>query len=79
MQHIMETIRKTEQEFIEIRHQIHQHPEVGFEENKTSDLVANKLAEWGYEVHRGLAKTGVVGVLKNGTSNKKIGDRTSVV
>ena len=78
MQHIMETIRKTEQEFIEIRHQIHQHPEVGFEENKTSDLVANKLTEWGYEVHRGLAKTGVVGVLKNGTSNKKMGIRADM-
>ncbi|OCG04912.1 M20 aminoacylase family protein [Gilliamella apis] len=78
MQHIMETIRKTEQEFIDIRHQIHQHPELGFEEHKTSDLVASKLAEWGYEVHRGLAKTGVVGVLKNGTSDKKIGIRADM-
>lgn len=78
MQHIMETIRKTEQEFVDIRHQIHKHPELGFEEKKTSDLVANKLSEWGYEVHRGLAKTGVVGVLKNGASNKKIGIRADM-
>lgn len=78
MLHIMETIRKTEQEFVDIRHQIHKHPELGFEEKKTSDLVASKLSEWGYEVHRGLAKTGVVGVLKNGNSNKKIGIRADM-
>ena len=42
----------------------HAHPELAFEERRTSDLVAAKLAGWGIEVHRGLAKTGVVGVIK---------------
>ncbi|MEX0624602.1 M20 aminoacylase family protein [Saccharospirillum sp.] len=48
------------------RHQIHQNPELGFEEVATSRLVAEWLEEWGYEVHTGLAVTGVVGVLRWG-------------
>ncbi|WP_353474219.1 M20 family metallopeptidase [Salipiger sp. H15] len=47
-----------------IRHDIHRHPETAFEEVRTSDLVAAFLKERGIEVHRGLARTGVVGVLK---------------
>jgi len=50
----------------EWRHDIHAHPEIAFEENRTSDIVARELEAFGIEVHRGLAKTGVVGVLKNG-------------
>ena len=46
------------------RREIHAHPELAFEERRTSDFVAARLGEWGIEVHRGLAKTGVVGVLK---------------
>src|SRR5215211_4762912 len=55
-------------ELTAIRHDIHAHPETAFEEKRTSDLVARKLAEWGFEVHRGLAKTGVVGVIRSGDS-----------
>ena len=61
-----------------IRQDIHAHPETAFEEERTSELVAKKLTEWGYEVHRGLGKTGVVGVLKNGTSARKIGLRADM-
>mgnify|MGYP003342070682 CR=1 FL=1 len=50
-------------ELSSIRQDIHMHPETAFEEVRTSDLVARKLAEYGCEVHRGLAKTGVVGTL----------------
>ena len=50
------------------RRDIHAHPELGFEETRTSDLVAAKLAAFGCEVHRGLGKTGVVGTLRAGTS-----------
>ncbi|OYQ90347.1 amidohydrolase [Wohlfahrtiimonas chitiniclastica] len=53
-------------EMIAIRHHLHQYPEIGYEEHLTSDLVAERLTQWGYTVHRGLAKTGVVGQLKNG-------------
>ncbi len=48
------------------RRQIHQHPELGFEEFSTSQLVAERLQEWGYEIHTGIAVTGVVGVLRWG-------------
>ena len=50
----------------EWRHDIHAHPEIAFEEDRTSDIVARELEIFGIEVHRGLGKTGVVGVLKNG-------------
>jgi len=50
----------------EWRRDIHQHPELKFEENRTADLVAAKLEEFGIEIHRGLAKTGVVGTIRNG-------------
>src|ERR1700761_6909366 len=49
-----------------LRRTIHAHPELRYEETQTSDLVAKSLTEWGIEVHRGLGKTGVVGVLKRG-------------
>jgi len=48
------------------RHDIHAHPEIAFEEQRTSDVVARELESFGIEIHRGLAKTGVVGVLKCG-------------
>ena len=51
-------------ELTQWRRDIHQHPELAFEEQRTSDLVAERLASWGIEVHRGLATTGVVGVLQ---------------
>jgi amidohydrolase len=47
-----------------IRRDIHAHPELCFQEERTSELVANTLAQWGIEVHRGLGKTGVVGVIE---------------
>jgi hippurate hydrolase len=61
-----------------VRRDIHAHPELCFEELRTSELVAKLLTDWGLEVHRGLGKTGVVGVLKNGTSNKAIGLRADM-
>ncbi len=60
------------------RRDIHQHPELGFNEFRTSDLVAKKLEAFGYQVHRGLGKTGVVGTLKVGTSSRSIGLRADM-
>ncbi|MGH8738873.1 MAG: M20 aminoacylase family protein [Burkholderiales bacterium] len=60
----VEEIRKFHAELREIRHDLHAHPELGFEEDRTSEIVAGQLATWGIEVHRGLAKTGVVGVVR---------------
>lgn len=62
----------------DIRRDIHQHPELGFEEFRTSDLVADSLASWGYEVHRGLAGTGVVGTMRLGNGSKSIGIRADM-
>jgi amidohydrolase len=61
-----------------IRRDIHAHPELSFEEFRTSDLVAAKLAEWGIPVHRGLGGTGVVGTVRNGSSSKAIGLRADM-
>ncbi|TAK85920.1 MAG: amidohydrolase [Betaproteobacteria bacterium] len=60
----VEAIRRYHAELTELRHDLHAHPELAFEENRTASLVAEKLAAWGVEVHRGLAQTGVVGVVK---------------
>jgi hippurate hydrolase len=49
-----------------LRHDLHAHPELAYEEHRTGDIVAARLAEWGYEVHRGLGDTGVVGTLRCG-------------
>ena len=65
-------------EFIAIRHQIHQHPELAFEEFRTSDLVAEKLQQWGYRVERGLGGTGVVGQLKRGSGGRRLGLRADM-
>ncbi len=60
------------------RRDIHAHPELGFEEDRTSDIVAEKLEDFGLEVHRGLGKTGVVGSLRVGNSPKTIGLRADM-
>ena len=66
-------------ELTAIRRDLHAHPEIGFEEVRTSGIVADKLKQWGIEVHRGLGGTGVVGVLKGkGTSGKRIGLRADM-
>lgn len=58
--------------FVALRRDIHAHPELGFEEHRTSKMVADLLREWGIEVHTGIAGTGVVGVLRG----SKAGSRT---
>lgn len=75
---IIKKLKETETDFVDIRHQIHEYPEIGFEEKNTGDLVASKLKEWGYTVTRGLAGTGVVGTLKVGNSPKVIGIRADM-
>ncbi len=61
-----------------LRRDIHAHPELCFEELRTADLVARQLEAWGIEVHRGLGKTGVVGIIRNGTSKRAIGLRADM-
>lgn len=61
-----------------LRRHIHQHPELGYQEQQTASLVATKLEEWGYQVTRGLGITGVVGTLKRGDSNRSLGIRADM-
>ena len=61
---VKETLKRYEPELIAIRHDIHRHPEVGFEEVRTARLVADQLREWGIEVAEGIAKTGVVATVR---------------
>ncbi len=65
-------------EIQQIRRDIHAHPELRFEETRTSDIVAEKLAEWGLNVTRGLGGTGVVGTLKQGQSSQAVGLRADM-
>ena len=60
------------------RRDIHAHPELGFQETRTADLVAAKLEAFGIEVHRGLGKTGVVGTLRVGKSSRTLGLRADM-
>ncbi|MBB3261400.1 hippurate hydrolase [Paraburkholderia bannensis] len=71
-------IQAAQSEIQGLRRTIHAHPELRYEETRTSELVASKLAEWGIEVHRGLGKTGVVGVLKRGNGTRSIGLRADM-
>ena len=61
-----------------IRRDIHAHPELCFQENRTADVVAQALESWGIEVHRGLGTTGVVGLIRNGSSDRAIGLRADM-
>jgi len=64
----VDRIRGYHPELRTLRHDLHAHPELAFTETRTSALVADKLGGWGIEVHRGLAKTGVVGVIRGKTN-----------
>ena len=61
-----------------IRRDLHAHPELCFQEVRTADVVAAKLTEWGIPIHRGLGTTGVVGIIKAGTSDRAIGLRADM-
>ena len=75
---LIDYIKNLHDEMTAWRRDIHAHPELGFEEHRTADLVASKLAEFGCEVHRGLGGTGVVGVLRAGNAPVSIGLRADM-
>ena len=61
-----------------VRRDLHAHPELCFQEQRTADVVAAKLTEWGIPIHRGLATTGVIGLVKNGSSPRAVGLRADM-
>jgi amidohydrolase len=76
---IINSIGQFHDAMTEWRQTLHQHPETAFEEHWTSDYVAARLEEFGMdEIHRGIAKTGIVAVLRNGTSKRSIGLRADM-
>jgi hippurate hydrolase len=75
---LLDRIRERHEALTAWRHHIHSHPELAYEEKVTSDFVAEKLAGFGLEVHRGLGVTGVVGTLRAGNSDRAIGLRADM-
>ncbi|WP_031405306.1 M20 aminoacylase family protein [Thiomonas sp. FB-Cd] len=65
-------------EFVELRRDIHRHPELAFAEHRTSALVAERLRQWGYEVETGVGKTGVVARLQLGKGVRRLGIRADM-
>ena len=75
---LIDPIIEFQNEIQKIRRDIHAHPELCYEERRTAEIVAEKLQEWGIPVIRGLGITGVVGIIKNGTSERAIGLRADM-
>ena len=75
---LIESILSAAPAIAALRRDLHAHPELCFEEKRTADVVAAKLTEWGIPVHRGLGTTGVVGIVKAGTSDRAIGLRADM-
>ncbi len=78
MNTLLDTLRGSAAAFVEVRRDIHRHPELGFEEHRTSALVAQQLEQWGYEVERSLGGTGVVGRLVRGSGSRRLGLRADM-
>ena len=75
---LVEPVLAFQSELQQIRRDLHAHPELCYEEQRTSDVVAARLTEWGIPVVRGLGITGVVGIIKNGSSARAIGLRADM-
>ena len=78
MSALLEAIRDEADVFVGLRREIHRHPELAFQEHRTAALVAERLAEWGYAVARGVGGTGVVGTLKRGSGPRRLGLRADM-
>jgi hippurate hydrolase len=75
---LVEPILSFQNELTLIRRDLHAHPELSYEEVRTSDAVAARLTEWGIPIERALGVTGVVGIIRNGTSERAIGLRVDM-
>ena len=78
MHTLLEQLHAQAGEFIRLRRDIHRHPELAFDEHRTSELVAGKLRQWGYEVEQGIGGTGVVGRLVRGNGTRRLGLRADM-
>ena len=78
MHTLLEQLHAQADEFIHLRRDIHRHPELAFDEHRTSKLVADKLQQWGYQVEHGIGGTGVVGRLTRGDGKRRLGLRADM-
>ena len=78
MHTLLEQLQAGADDFIALRQDIHRHPELAFDEHRTSALVAEKLESWGYAVERGLGGTGVVGQLVRSKGQRRLGLRADM-
>ncbi len=78
MTYLLDALHARIGEFVALRRDIHQHPELAFEEHRTAALVADKLEGWGYAVTRGVGGTGVVGTLVRGSGSRRLGLRADM-
>jgi len=78
MHTLLEQLNAQADEFIRLRRDVHRHPELAFDEHRTSTLVADKLQQWGYQVERGLGGTGVVARLVRGDGKRRLGLRADM-
>ena len=75
---LLEPILADAAEITRIRRDFHAHPELAFQEERTADVIAKALTDWGIPIHRGLGKTGVIGIVKNGSSPRAVGLRADI-
>ena len=75
---VIESILADAASIAAVRRDIHAHPELCFEERRTADVIAKQLTDWGIPIHRGMGKTGVVGILQNGSSKRAVGLRADI-
>jgi len=75
---LIDPIVAFQSELQQIRRDLHAHPELCFEEQRTADVVAARLTEWGIPIERGLGVTGVVGIIRNGSGKRAIGLRADM-
>jgi len=75
---VLAAIEEANAQFVSLRRDLHQHPELAFAEFRTADKVATLLREWGYQVSTGIGGTGVVGTLRRGQGDKSLGLRADM-
>jgi hippurate hydrolase len=75
---VLQALQSRAAPFVALRHDLHRHPELGLQEFRTSQLLAEQLQSWGYSVTRGLATTGLVAQLRRGSGSKRLGLRADM-
>ncbi len=75
---LIDPIIQIHSELQEIRRDLHAHPELSYEEVRTAEVVAQKLTTWNIPIVRGLGGTGIVGIIRNGSSDRAIGLRADM-